>query len=153
MKDEDANFFVPSSLLSELRRLLVEKMGQGAASVDATKPKSTSSVVMDESTPVQAWQPEYKHFGYLYNIANEQAHDFYEEHGLKRIEPAFELKQKQPALIMQCRHCIRYSLGYCVKRGGQRPTWKEPLFLELGDGRRFRLEFACNECQMNVYSV
>ena len=153
MKDEDANFFVPSSLLSELRRLLVEKMGQGAASVDATKPKSTSSVVMDESTPVQAWQPEYKHFGYLYNIANEPSHDFYEEHGLKRIEPAFELKQKQPALIMQCRHCIRYSLGYCVKRGGQRPTWKEPLFLELGDGRRFRLEFACNECQMNVYSV
>ena len=153
VKDEDANFFVPSSLLSELRRMLVENMGHGASSVGASIPKSASSVIMDESTPVQAWQPEYKQFGYLYNIANKQAHVFYEEHGLKHIEPAFELKQKQPALIMQCRHCIRYSLGYCVKRGGRKPTWKEPLFLELGDGRRFRLEFACNECQMNVYSV
>ena len=24
---------------------------------------------------------------------------------------------------------------------------------ELGDGRRFRLEFNCAECQMNVYST
>lgn len=56
------------------------------------------------------------------------------------------------SLIMQCRHCIRYSLGYCVKRGGEKPTWKEPLFLELGDGRRFRLEFNCAQCQMQVYA-
>ena len=56
------------------------------------------------------------------------------------------------SLVMQCRHCIRYSLGYCVKRGGEKPQWKEPLYLRLGDGRRFRLEFACQECQMNVYS-
>jgi len=30
--------------------------------------------------------------------------------------------------IMQCRHCIRYSLGHCVRRGGTQPTWHEPLF-------------------------
>ena len=57
------------------------------------------------------------------------------------------------SLLMQCRHCIRYALGYCVKNGGQRPTWKEPLYLRLGDGRKFRLDFVCKECQMNVYSV
>ena len=49
--------------------------------------------------------------------------------------------------------CIRYSLGYCVKRGGKKPSWREPLFLQLGDGRRFRLEFACNECQMNLWTL
>ena len=54
--------------------------------------------------------------------------------------------------IMQCRHCIRYALGYCVKHGGQRPTWHEPLSLVLGDGRRFRLEFDCTHCQMKVYA-
>ena len=62
---------------------------------------------------------------------------------------AFELKGGNGP-IMQCRHCIRYSLGYCVKRGGKRPTWHEPLSLVLGDGRRFRLEFDCAHCQMNV---
>ena len=30
--------------------------------------------------------------------------------------------------------------------------WKEPLSLVLGDGRRFRLEFDCTHCQMNVYA-
>ena len=60
---------------------------------------------------------------------------------------------KGESLLMQCRHCIRYSLGYCVKRGGKKPQWKEPLYLELGDGRRFRLEFNCAECQMQVYSI
>ena len=53
---------------------------------------------------------------------------------------------------MQCRHCLRYSLGYCVRRGGKHPEWKEPLSLQLPDGRRFRLEFKCDECQMNIYA-
>lgn len=54
--------------------------------------------------------------------------------------------------LMQCRHCLRYSLGYCVKHGGRKPEWKEPLVLRLGDGRRFRLEFDCRNCQMNLYA-
>ena len=92
-------------------------------------------------------------------IANKSAHEFYKQHGMNHTENAFELSKTSiqgtktgDCLIMQCRHCIRYSLGYCVKRGGRKPTWKEPLYLELGDGRRFRLEFACNVCQMNIYS-
>jgi len=54
--------------------------------------------------------------------------------------------------LMQCRYCLRHELGYCVRYGGQRPTWREPLFLRLGDGRRFRLEFDCSKCQMNVFA-
>ena len=53
---------------------------------------------------------------------------------------------------MQCLHCLRYALGYCVKRGGRRPEWKEPLRLRLGNGKLFRLEFNCAECQMNIYA-
>ena len=60
--------------------------------------------------------------------------------------------QNGESLLMQCRHCIRYALGYCVKNGGKKPTWKEPLYSRLGDGRKFRLEFVCKECQMNVFS-
>ena len=54
--------------------------------------------------------------------------------------------------LMQCRHCIRYAMGYCVRRGGKRPSWHEPLTLVMGDGRKFTLQFDCQHCQMNVYA-
>ena len=54
--------------------------------------------------------------------------------------------------LMRCRYCLRYELGHCVRYGGRKPQWREPLFLRLADGRRFRLEFDCAHCQMNVYA-
>ena len=66
---------------------------------------------------------------------------------------AFELKEPKEGLLMQCRHCLRYALGYCVKHGGHKPEWREPLFLRLGNGQHFRLEFDCRNCQMNVYAT
>ena len=68
------------------------------------------------------------------------------------VAPAFELSSPKGAQLMQCRHCVRRLLGHCVKHGGTPPRWREPLFLRLADGRRFRLEFDCKECQMNVYA-
>ena len=53
---------------------------------------------------------------------------------------------------MRCRHCIRYRLGYGVIHRGEGASWREPVYLVLGDGRRFRLEFDCQHCQMNVYA-
>ena len=136
----DFNYFIPNSVLSEMRRSLVEKLvsqrgGSLVTSRDMTKEPSPSDI------------PSYPHT-YLYNISNHLSRQFY---GAQELS-AYELKGgKGP--IMQCRHCIRYSLGYCVKHGGHRPSWKEPLSLVLGDGRRFRLEFDCHHCQMNVYAA
>ena len=160
-------YFIPNSVLSEIRRDLIETATEGIQNI---VDRSLVKGVMEEifSAPYQlnqagehelnpeefVWQPAYGKWPYLYNIANRSAEHFYKTHGMKHIEPAFEVEQpKGESLIMQCRHCIRYSLGYCVKRGGKKPQWKEPLFLELGDGRRFRLEFNCAECQMEVYST
>ena len=95
----------------------------------------------NESSP-----PDYT-YPYLYNISNHLSQKFYNAEGLT----AYELNGGDGPL-MQCRHCIRYSLGYCVRRGGKHPEWKEPLYLQLGDGRRFQLEFDCKNCQMNVYA-
>ena len=161
------NYFIPNSVLSEIRRDLIETATEGIQNiVDRSLVKGVVEEIF--SAPYQlnqagehelnpeefVWQPAYGKWPYLYNIANRSAEHFYKTHGMKHIESAFELEQpKGESLIMQCRHCIRYSLGYCVKRGGKKPQWKEPLFLELGDGRRFRLEFNCAECQMNVYST
>ena len=159
--------FVPNSVLAAIRRELIEMLDtSNQEMLDRSLAWGNdrqvfgggyvfSQVGEHQMKPEEfVWQPEYDKWGYLYNIANDSARDFYERHGLEKSAPAFELKvQKEEQLLMQCRHCIRYSLGYCVKRGGSKPTWKEPLYLELGDGRKFRLEFACNHCQMNVYSV
>ena len=146
------NCFVPNSLLSELRRDCVERFDR---QWNVAYQASRHSKANNEPTPTYYWQPEYKSFPYLYNIANAEARAFYERNGLSHPAPAFECDNQAAAshpLIMQCRHCIRYALGYCTKRGGQRPTWREPLTLRLGDGRRFKLEFKCNECQMNIYA-
>lgn len=140
-------FFIPSSLLSELRRRCVEDMKPTLRPLLESKVSSEVPLV-----PVSGWQPEYKDFPYLYNISNQLAVKFYEEHGLEHPRAAFEVKPSGSPLIMQCRHCLRYSLGYCERRGGRKPSWREPLSLELSDGRRFRLEFKCNECQMNIYA-
>ena len=161
------NYFIPNSVLSEIRRDLIETATEGIQNiVDRSLVKGVVEEIFSapyllnqagehELNPEEfVWQPAYGKWPYLYNIANRSAEHFYKTHGMKHIEPAFEVEQpKGESLIMQCRHCIRYSLGYCVKRGGKKPQWKEPLFLELGDGRRFRLEFNCAECQMNIYST
>ena len=136
---DDFNYFIPNSILSEMRRSLVEKLvshGDGSF--------VTFRDITKEPSPCDT--PSYP-YTYLYNISNRLSQQFY---GAKDLS-AYELKGGNGP-IMQCRHCIRYALGYCVKHGGQRPTWKEPLSLVLGDGRPFRLEFDCKNCQMNVYA-
>ena len=137
----DFNYFIPNSLLSDMRRQLVERLQTAPVTPNTPNSLNTPS---SPNTPTQA--PSVDH-PYLYNIANRLARDFY---GAKELT-AYELKGGDGP-IMQCRHCIRYALGFCVKHGGLRPTWQEPLSLVLGDGRRFPLEFDCKNCQMNVYT-
>ena len=129
---DDFNFFIPNSQLSDMRRQLIDAMGQAKREVKQARVGKNPGV---------------KELSYQNNISNHQSAAFYGTNELS----AYELKGGDGP-IMQCRHCLRYSLGYCVKRGGKRPTWREPLSLVLGDGRRFRLEFDCQHCQMNVYA-
>ena len=149
VEEEAARLFVPSSLLAELRRDAVRQLAQKTVlSEEAPNRRPTESCACGVGDVPR----EYAQFPYLYNISNHLAERFYQAHGLENIRPAFELAPTKEPLIMQCRHCIKYSLGFCVKRGGKQPTWTEPLYLRLGDGRRFRLEFNCAACQMNIYA-
>lgn len=139
----DFNFFIPNSVLSDMRRQLVERL------MVVTSPAPSCRRGKDGFTginPPPTGVVRGSH-SYLYNISNRLSRDFYGAQSLT----AYELSGGDGPL-MQCRHCIRYSLGYCVRRGGERPRWREPLSLVLGDGRRFRLEFDCANCQMNVYA-
>lgn len=141
---DDFNYFIPSSQLTEMRRKVVE------ASLAAVRTKRQITCKAESVTPQSL--PSYART-FLYNIANDEARAYYRQQGVADAEDAFEVrKPSEPLLLMQCRHCLRFSLGYCVKHGGKKPAWREPLYLKLGDGRRFRLEFDCRQCQMNVYA-
>lgn len=137
---EDFNYFIPSSRLSDLRRSLMTSLGLVTDEPGARCLRATSSLP-------SSYGPRYD-APYLYNIANRLACQFY---GVAQPS-AYELRGGEGP-IMQCRHCLRYALGYCVKHGGRRPQWREPLSLRLADGRCFRLEFDCKRCQMNVYAT
>ena len=170
-------YFIPSSMLAELRRMVMEELDKQVMNTQRmTIHRNTKRKLSEPKPQFSMVNPsQYQQLPYLYNISNDAARKFYEQQGLTKAEPAFEIqyptgvangsdpsgksfsikgdKEAVSHLLMQCRHCIRYSLGYCVKRGGQKPTWREPLFLELPDKRRFRLEFDCKNCQMNVCNV
>ncbi len=147
-----AALFVPSSVLSDIRRQAVEALDQLLSDHTYSSDQSDRS---DHSAPPMP--PVYSRYSYLYNVANETARQFYADHGLPHVGKAFERGNIHPdagkgaPLLMQCRHCIRRLLGYCSKEGKKMP-WREPLSLALPDGRHFRLEFDCRHCQMLVYA-
>lgn len=149
-----ADCFIPSSMLADLRRRAVEAFAALADDDNsAIELASVNNSTFGKDKPTNlVWQSEYGKYPYTYNISNHYASDFYVSQGLKKIVDAYEVKPSSPALIMQCRHCLRYALGHCVKRGDKAPKWHEPLFLRLGDGRKFRLQFKCDECQMNIFA-
>lgn len=147
--DQDFNDFIPNSVLSELRRLLVDAL-MDYGNTSNPSGKTVGYTVLDGSAPEpsasESVAPHYP-YPYLYNITNRLSSDFYHTDG----PTAYELKGGNGP-VMQCRHCLRYALGYCVKHGGRCPDFKEPLSLRLGDGRLFRLEFDCRNCQMNIFA-
>lgn len=131
--------FIPSSLLSAIRREVTEKAirNTGTAPIYINK-------VSEELYPREYAAP------YLYNAANAEAIEFYNEAGIEA--DALETHSSAAAhgiTIMQCRYCIKAELGYCTKYGKKAP-WREPLKLVLDDGREFTVTFNCKRCEMNI---
>jgi putative protease len=144
---DDFNYFIPNSVLSDMRRGIIELIKTSSSEVRGVRSENTHATEHPLHSNLPPQTSLYSSHHYLLNISNRLSQTFY---GVEE-QTAYELRGGNGP-IMQCRHCIRYALGYCIKHGGQRPTWREPLSLVLGDGRRFRLEFDCKNCQMNVYA-
>ena len=91
---------------------------------------------------------------YTWNVSNRLAEQFYRESGATSVEPAPEVsRQYEGKRLMTMKHCLKYQLGYCPKEkshtGG---AFREPLYLKDGP-HRFRLEFDCKSCRMNLYQA
>ena len=135
-----SEWFVPSSLLSDMRRSLCEELIKRHNEEDSREDMRLA----DNAIPFVADELDYKG-----NVSNSHAKAFYMKHGVKSIMPAFENEPVDNAVVMFCKHCIKFSLGWCTKSGAKH-AFKEPLYLVSGDGKRFRLSFDCKECMMKV---
>ena len=157
IKNGADEFFIPSSRLATVRRELLEKL-ENETPLAANAPAKAQKEVSGETQ-----KPVYADALNIANVANATARAYYAAHNVKNAPSAFELNLSYKAgcgeaastvpPLMTCRYCLRYALGFCVKNGGKRPTWHEPLYLKAKNGIKVRLAFNCAKCQMEVYAV
>ena len=142
---DDFPWFVPSSLLAQMRRDACAEVSEHSLTSKNPSPLTSNSL-----SPLTYKNPSRP--PYLLNASNTLAVEFYRQLGVEAS--AFETQKKhgEGEKLMQCRFCLRHALGYCVNKGGRKPQWKEPLFLRLPDGRKFQLQFNCKRCEMYLLS-
>lgn len=137
------NWFVPSSLLADMRRRGVEML------LEARRARYPRETVKRVQSSVSIPFPE-RQLTYLGNVANGKARSFYQDHGVEQIDPAFELSPRKDVPLMFTKHCLRYSMGWCPTYQKDKSPYKEPYYLLYKD-TRLRLQFDCKHCQMLVF--
>ena len=137
------NWFIPASVIADWRRQAIDKL--------------TAARRITYRRELHVWKPTRHRFPatsltYLGNVMNTAARSFYQAHGVASVEPAYEKQAVPEAVLMFCKHCLRYSMGWCpTHQKGTFPV-REPYYLVGTDGKRFRLTFDCKNCQMKVSS-
>ncbi len=140
-------WFVPSSLLNQLRRDAVEKL-------ETERLAAHVRVIRKAAVEPPARYPE-ESLSYLANVNNSAAQAFYTKHGVKLIAAAYEQHEEAGEVsLMITRHCIRYSLSLCPKQakgvvGVQGQVRAEPMVL-LNGSEKLTLKFDCRACEMHV---
>ncbi len=134
------NWFIPSSILADLKRNAVESL------------LSVREIIFSKSfTKISPTYHPYPETGlsYLGNVSNEKAREFYIQHGIKSIDTAFEIKMPQKPVLMQNKYCIKYQLGICPKKQNFDNNFKPPYTLVTGN-HQLNLSFDCNHCEMQI---
>ena len=138
------NWFIPSSVVADMRRTAVEALKELKIENSKLKVGSVSRIQNSE------FRIQNSPLTYLANVANQRAAAFYRSCGATEVQPAYEISAPRGATLMFCRHCLRYAMGWCPHRGGKLSPYREPYTLVSADGARFKLEFDCKACIMKV---
>ena len=149
---DDFPYFIPASLLAEGRRKVSSPTpgpSHGGEGSIYTQPEYP---VTEQHTPISHVEDSVTELHTPISHGEDSAAELYTP-----LPPAGgvgggAVGASVASPLMRCRYCLRHELGFCVKRGGRKPTWREPLTLRLADGRRFPLHFDCKNCQMLVLS-
>ena len=138
------NRFIPSSVLAEWRRQVAERL----LMLRRLHYRRETAVWRPTSHPYVT-----DSLTYLGNVMNQKARRFYERHGVRHIDDAFEKRYVPDSVIMFCRHCLRFSMGWCPTHQHGKSPYREPYYLKGTDGSTFRLDFDCRNCMMNVVNT
>lgn len=137
-------YFIPASVLNELRRMCVENL------LDVRRSKFKSDDMQFEKTDVPYISRE---VDYRTNITNKLAVDFYHRHHVTELEAGPDsTRDCSDIVLMTTKYCLRYEMGQCLKSKNVDEEYKGRLFLE-NNGKRYELKFDCAKCQMNVINV
>jgi 23S rRNA 5-hydroxycytidine C2501 synthase len=133
-------WFLPVSAINALRREATEKLEAARIASHPRAPRAAPAV-----DPQPYPQDE---LTYLGNVFNSKARQFYEKHGVKLIEEAYETgNEKGMVSLMITRHCLRYSFNLCPKE--VKHLKPDPMTLMNGN-EKLILKFDCKACEMHV---
>lgn len=134
-------YFIPNSVLGELKRQLVVKLEETLVN------NHRNGIIKHDAQHVQSVDYPRSDLSYLGNVTNSLSRQFYENHGVTHIDDGLEKSMPEGEIVvMTTKHCIRYANGMCAKETGKPAT---PLFIS-NDCGRFRLDFDCKNCLMKV---
>ena len=133
-------WFLPIGAVNALRREATEKLEAARIASHPRPPRAAPA-----ADPVPYPQEE---LTYLGNVFNAKARQFYEKHGVKLIEEAYEAgNEKGMVSLMITRHCLRYSFNLCPKE--VKHLKPDPMTLMNGS-EKLILKFDCKACEMHV---
>ena len=133
-------WFLPVSAINALRREATEQLEAARIASHPRPPRAQPA-----TNPVPYPQEE---LTYLGNVFNAKARQFYEKHGVKLIEEAYEAgNEKGTVSLMITRHCLRYSFNLCPKE--VKHLKPDPMTLINGN-EKLILKFDCKACEMHV---
>lgn len=130
--------FMPVSKINEIRRELLTKLTEER--LKNYKPERVERKKTDHPYILSE-------IGFEANVLNKKAKDFYKRHHAEITEKALEsglsaLEKK----VMTTKHCILYATGRCRKNTKS----PERLYLIDEKGRRYKLNFDCKNCRMEI---
>ena len=133
-------WFLPVGTINALRREATEQLEAARFASHPRPPRTTPAL-----DPAPYPQEE---LTYLGNVFNAKARQFYEKHGVKLIEEAYEAGNETGMVsLMITRHCLRYSFNLCPKE--VKHLKPDPMTLINGN-EKLILKFDCKACEMHV---
>lgn len=131
--------FIPVSEINTIRRSIVDKLTEERKK----NYKRKIFVIEKNSYPF----PE-KNLGFEGNVINKYAEMFYKRHCVEKIQPAAECASDMTdKKVMTTKFCLKYQFNLCSK--SEKTSLK--LFLIDEKNKKYRLNFDCSKCVMEVY--
>ncbi len=154
---DNGGYYLPPSILTDLRRRLVDQLEQQSQDYAKAKRDRVGILLREKKRRFLSTHHSRecyelpKELDFTYNVANKEAERFYRISGVDgTITPALEVQRPKGSIpVMFTRHCLRHALGYCTK-DGVKPPFSLPMYLVRGN-ERFRIETDCKECCMILW--